>query len=181
MSQSPWISTIRKTLSCARNRTQAVACLCLVLFGATGCQKWPGSQQASQFQIDRERLLGEFRAEKKRAEDLAARNRMLEQRLAESEKAIARQNLAEGRPSNRSRGGTELRIGDDRGLARRNGSSGSALSSVNTSRATANPSRIPDGRGLPDARAGVEGQFTSTGTEFGDPMPAKDQWRPRSR
>ncbi|AMV32510.1 hypothetical protein VN12_10325 [Pirellula sp. SH-Sr6A] len=181
MSQSLWISPIRKTLPCARIHVQALGVLCLVLIGATGCQKWPGSQQASQFQIDRERLLGEFRAEKKRAEDLAARNRMLEQRLAESEKAIARQNLADGRASSRGRVGSELRIGNDRELASRNGSSGSALSSVNTSRAMANPSRIPNGRGLPDTRTGVEGQFTSTGSEFADPMPAKDQWRPRSR
>ena len=42
-----------------------------------------------QYQQDSDRLLSEFRAQKKRAEELEARNAQLEQRLAESEKLLA--------------------------------------------------------------------------------------------
>lgn len=164
----------------AWRRWRVLGCWCALVLSTAGCQKWPGSQQASQFQIDRERLLGEFRAEKKRVEELAARNRMLEQRLAESEKAIARQNLVDGRGSGRGRTNSELRIGEDRNPSR-NSDGSSALSNVNTSRANANRSRIPDGRGLPDTRSGIGGQFTSTGSEPKEPGTTKDLWRPRSR
>ncbi len=161
-------------------RWRVLGCCCALILSTVGCQKWPGSQQASQFQIDRERLLGEFRAEKKRVEELAARNRMLEQRLAESEKAIARQNLVDGRGTGRSRTSSEIRIGDER-TPSRNNDGVSSLSNVNTSRANANRSRIPDGRGLPDTRSGIGGQFTSTGSEPRDSGATKDLWRPRSR
>jgi hypothetical protein len=49
----------------------------------------PGSQAMRQYQLESDRLLNEFRAQKKRAEDLEARNVQLEQRLAESEKMLA--------------------------------------------------------------------------------------------
>ena len=43
-----------------------------------------------QYQLESDRLLAEFRAQKKRAEELEIRNGQLEQRLAESEKLLAR-------------------------------------------------------------------------------------------
>lgn len=180
MAPFPWISAKLITWHRTWRHWRVFGCVCALVVSTVGCQKWPGSQQASQFQIDRERLLGEFRAEKKRVEELAARNRMLEQRLAESEKAIARQNLVDGRAAGRNGSNSELRIGDDRNPTRSYDSS-SSLSNVNTSRANANRSRIPDGRGLPDTRSGVGGQFTSTGTDLRDPGATKDMWRPRSR
>ena len=56
----------------------------------SGCRKFPGPAQMQQFQIDNERLLSEFRAQKKRADDLQARNDQLTHRLNESESTLAR-------------------------------------------------------------------------------------------
>ncbi len=55
----------------------------------SGCQQGPGGMAMRQYQQDSDRLLSEFRAQKKRAEELETRNAQLEQRLAESEKLLA--------------------------------------------------------------------------------------------
>ena len=47
----------------------------------SGCQQMPGGQAMRQYQLESDRLLNEFRAQKKRAEDLEVRNAQLEQRL----------------------------------------------------------------------------------------------------
>jgi chromosome segregation ATPase len=57
---------------------------------SSGCQNWPQSKRAMQAQIESERLLSEFRAQKKRADELETRNQQLSQRLSESEKMLAR-------------------------------------------------------------------------------------------
>lgn len=160
----------------------------MVLLGLvflTGCQQWPGSQAAKQYQADSERLLGEFRAQKKRADDLAAQNQVLEQRLAESEKGLARQNLAGGRNSRSSGSSPSMRIGEPAE------SKTSNLSSHGSSRSNSTDSRFRDfeNRGLPDARTGndlppsMNGLLTSSpgrdtlGGVTGDrSKPA--QWRP---
>ena len=84
--------------------------LCIALSAviglASGCQNWPQSKRAMQYQIESERLLSEFRAQKKRADELESRNRLLSERLSESEKLLARlqPSSAEGRIAARSAG-----------------------------------------------------------------------------
>lgn len=150
----------------------------LLLLGCgflTGCQRWPGSQQARQFQIDSDRLLGEFRAQKKRADELASKNQILEDRLAESEKVLARQNLLSNRgKSSSSSGGSRLMIGESLDPE-------SKLSRNNSSRSTGT-SRFEEfeRRGLPDRRPGTAGLFTSSREDMdlvGDPNQSP-QWRP---
>ena len=140
--------------------------LLAVLFGCslttTGCQRFPGGQAMRQYQLESDRLLAEFRAQKKRAEDLEARNGLLEQRLAESEKLLA---LSTGRSSTRSTAGnatrnrndSELTIGDVRGDRGPSNSLSEANSTRNSARA---PSKIQRG-GLPDALPSTSGQLTS--------------------
>ena len=62
----------------------------ILVICVTGCQQWPGNQAMRQYQVESERLLSEFRSQKKRAEDLEKRNYQLEQRLGEGERALAR-------------------------------------------------------------------------------------------
>jgi hypothetical protein len=143
--------------------------------GAAGCQRWPGVQQARQFQIDSERLLGEFRAQKKRADELAAKNQLLEQRLAESEKSLAKQNLTTNRYRN-SRGGSNLNIGE---LPRAT----DRLSTDGSSRTNPLNSRDFDKGGLPDVSPTINGLLSSSrgNGDPGDPLvdPNKfPQWRP---
>jgi hypothetical protein len=64
--------------------------LMCILAGSTGCQQWPGNHAMRQYQIESERLLSEFRSQKKRAEELEQRNMQLERRLGESEREIAK-------------------------------------------------------------------------------------------
>lgn len=143
------------------------------VFGA-GCQRWPGSQQARQFQIDSDRLLGEFRAQKKRADELASKNQLLEERLAESEKVLARQNLVGNRSkSNSSSGGSRLMIGDSL-------ESDSKLSRNNSSRSAASRFEDFERGGLPDRAPGTAGVFASSRDDMdlvGDPN-RSPQWRP---
>ena len=75
----------------------------------TGCQNWPQSKRMMQYQIESERLLSEFRAQKKRADELEGRNQVLVSRLSESEKMLARMQNSDSssrlaaRPYNSSR------------------------------------------------------------------------------
>lgn len=152
----------------------------------TGCQRWPGSQAMRQYQQDSDRLLAEFRSQKKRAEDLEARNQQLEQRLSESEKLIARM---QGNPSSRvgsnSRSNSSIQIGESG-----NGRSSLAISENSSSRSNSTRGRT----GLPDADRPTPGYLTGN-TSNGD-VPSlglsnranKDlkgdpnqppQWRPR--
>jgi hypothetical protein len=143
------------------------------LLPATGCQRmpWPGSQQARQFQADSERLLGEFRAQKKRADELAARNQQLEARLAETEKSLARQNLQSLSQS----GGASSRNNRNR------------RPEDSKSRLYFGPSA--DDSGLPDAPPSISGLLTSGGGFSNQPGRASEipaskaspQWRPVRR
>ena len=105
--------------SAARKWRIASAVLMLSSVVLSGCQQMPGGQAMRQYQLESDRLLNEFRAQKKRAEDLEVRNAQLEQRLAESEKQLASNNRTSGK-SSKSRSETELLIGEANG-ERRNG------------------------------------------------------------
>ena len=127
-----------------------------------GCQAWPGNQAMRQYQLESDRLLSEFRSQKKRAEELEQRNYQLEQRLGESEKLIAR---LQGRSTSR--------VAD----------SGARSDSRTLADLSNNPSgtskKIP-GLGLPDDTPGTAGRLTSgvgAGTLNGDPA-RSTQWRP---
>ena len=140
------------------------AVVCLIL-STSGCQQWPGNHAMRQYQIESERLLSEFRSQKKRAEDLEQRNVQLERRLGESEREIAK--LQGRNPSSR--------------MANNPGTGGtlSGLSSGSMS----------GGGGLPDARPGTSGRFSSGSLSPGNPSPGSsalgpgdprnsNQWRP---
>ncbi len=158
-----------------------------------GCQRFPGSQAMRQYQLESDRLLAEYRAEKKRNEDLTARNGLLEQRLAESEKLLARNtggsnSRSIANNSNRNRSDSELTIGNVRDeRAPMNG-----LSDANSSRNSARgPTKIQRG-GLADALPSTSGKFTSGNRSDpislgggardlrGDPK-SESQWLPLSR
>ncbi len=195
------IITTSKAIQCKpycqrpfRWQTQTLSFLAILsLLELSGCQRFPGGQAMRQYQMESDRLLSEFRAQKKRAEDLEARNGQLEQRLAESEKMLARSNNgASGRStaSNSNRGGSDakLMIGDVRGDRNALGS----LSEFNSSRSSSRgPSAIQRG-GLPDSHPATSGQLTSGNRSDplslgsgqrnlrGDPK-SESQWRPVSR
>ena len=145
--------------------------------------------------MESDRLLAEFRAQKKRAEDLEARNNQLELRLAESERMLARNgNLggAAGRSTagNSTKNGSngKLMIGDTRGDRDGVGS----LSEYNSSRSTSRGSPSFQRGGLPDALPSTEGRLTSSNMRDpisigngsrdlrGDPK-SESQWRPVGR
>lgn len=139
-------------------RTWRVASALLLLSSVvlSGCQQMPGGQAMRQYQLESERLLSEFRAQKKRAEELEVRNAQLEQRLAESEKLLASNPGGYSGKSSKFGSETELLIGEATG-ARRNSS---PLSESGSSRTTG--LRGPVGRtGLPDVSPSTAGQLTS--------------------
>ncbi len=159
----------KPALSCTR--FSSLALLAMIVIFSSGCQRWPGTQAMRQYQVESDRMLTEFRSQKKRAEELEQRNHQLEQRLAESEKQVAR-------IQSRSSGSR---------LANRNTSIGSAndaseiASDSNSSRnATLRKSR----NGLPEATPGTPGQLTGTGTldrrDLRGDTSRSDQWRPIS-
>ena len=153
----------------------------------SGCQRLSGGQAMRQYQLESDRLLNEFRAQKKRAEDLEARNVQLEQRLAESEKllALSQNGYSSGR-SSRNRNDSELLIGDATGARR----TANSLSELGSSRSTGSKGLF--GRnGLSDISTPTASQLTSG--RNGDPItfggPPRDlrgdrnresQWRPVS-
>ncbi len=129
----------------------------ILLISVTGCQQWPGNQAMRQYQVESERLLSEFRSQKKRAEDLEKRNYQLEQRLGESERALARLQGGAGGSRMANRGGVE--VGDGDLTSRRIG-----------------------GGGLPDVQPGPAGRLSSVPYEVpgglqGNPT-RSGQWRP---
>jgi hypothetical protein len=148
--------------------------LVLVCFLGTlsmsGCQQLPGGQAMRQYQLESDRLLNEFRAQKKRADDLENRNVQLERRLAESEKM-----LALGSSGNRSKGrSSELLLGDsnrsgislsDRDSSRssvsRNGTSQNAMSQNPSFQNPSSRSSTSNRTGLADASPSTAGRLTS--------------------
>ncbi|MFN9434834.1 MAG: hypothetical protein ACK6DC_07810 [Planctomycetota bacterium] len=130
-----------------------------------GCQQWPGTQAMKQYQLESDRLLSEFRSQKKRAEELEQRNQQLEKRLGESERMIS--NL-QCRPSSRAADRSKERMLTDLGTS-----------------PSSSPTKRLSGSGLPDATPPTPGRFTSGsyngGADLkGDPS-RSNQWRPVSR
>ncbi len=184
---------LRKTMGRPVWQTLAFAIVLLPFcIALTGCQRFPGGQAMRQYQLESDRLLAEFRAQKKRAEELEVRNGQLEQRLAESEKQVARNQAGTSSRStasnmNRSRTDSELTIGDARGDRGTINNLSDAKSSRSTGRA---PVKIQRG-GLPDALPSTSGQLTSGNRSDpfslggsrdlrGDPK-SESQWRPVNR
>ena len=169
-------------------RTLRIACAMVLLSSVviSGCQRLPGGQAMRQYQLESDRLLNEFRAQKKRAEDLEARNVQLEHRLAESEKLLASSQNGYGGRSSKNRNDSELLIGEATG-SRRNSN---LLSESGSSRSLG--LRGPLGRtGLPDVSPSTAGQLTSGSNRdpislFGPPRDLRgdrnreSQWRPIS-
>lgn len=137
-------------------------------FGLTGCQQWPGTQAMRQYQLESDRLLSEFRSQKKRAEELEQRNQQLEKRLGESERLIAK---LQGRPSTRS---SDSRLATDKSNDR-------TLAEIGNGPSGSTPRRLP-GQGLPDATPGTPGRLTSGGYNGGEDLKGdptrSNQWRP---
>ncbi len=184
---------LRKTMVRPLWQTLAFAIVLLPFcIALTGCQRFPGGQAMRQYQLESDRLLAEFRAQKKRAEELEVRNGQLEQRLAESEKQVARNQAGTSSRStasnmNRSRTDSELTIGDARGDRGTINNLSDAKSSRSTGRAPVNIQR----GGLPDALPSTSGQLTSGNRSDpfslggsrdlrGDPK-SESQWRPVNR
>ncbi len=107
-----------------------------------------------QYQLESDRLLSEFRSQKKRAEEAEQRNQQLEKRLGESERMIAK---LQGRPGDRT------------------------LADISKGGSSSTPKRI-SGSGLPDATPPTPGRFTSGGYNSGEDLkgdPSRsNQWRP---
>lgn len=137
------------TLKTVPSRPMMLIGLLCMLSGNLGCQQWPGNQAMRQYQIESERLLSEFRSQKKRAEELEQRNMQLERRLGESEREIAK--LQGRNPSSRM------------AAVPSNGSSSGGIS----------------GGGLPDARPGTSSRLSSGSPAMGSSdSRSSNQWRP---
>lgn len=121
----------------------------------SGCQQVPGGMAMRHYQQDSDRLLSEFRAQKKRAEELEARNVQLEQRLAESEKLLALGPTPKSSSRNRA---ANSRSSSEAIDSRR---AGITLSERDSTRSST--SRNTTKSGLPDATPGTAGRFTSGG------------------
>lgn len=122
-----------------------------------------------QYQLESDRLLSEFRSQKKRADELEQRNQQLEQRLGESEKLIAR-----------LQGRSPSRLADSRSGGAGASGSNTELSDLGT--AAGSTSRRLPGPGLPDASPSLSGRLTSGANNGGvdlrgDPS-RSHQWRP---
>lgn len=78
---------------------------------STGCKSVPGTSAYQQSQFENEQLLSEFRAQKRRADELQIRNEQLAQRLDESERRLAQTqgNTPSSRVSSNDFGRTPLR------------------------------------------------------------------------
>ncbi len=73
---------------------QSVRCVLVafvLIVPLAGCNSFGNGKLIQQLRGENERLLTEFRAQRDRADDSVQENRLLRQRLAESEKLLARQ------------------------------------------------------------------------------------------
>ena len=68
----------------------SAAAIAIALCLTTGCQTWGPAAQIKQCQLESDRLLAEFRAQKKRADDLEGKLQDSQSRLADAEKLLAR-------------------------------------------------------------------------------------------
>lgn len=83
----------------SRSRLFSIVVLIPLFLLATGCQSWSPGAQIKQCQMESDRLLAEFRAQKKRADELEGKFQESQSRLAEAEKLLARVQNGNGRSS----------------------------------------------------------------------------------
>jgi hypothetical protein len=117
--------------------------------------------------MENERLLSEFRAQKKRADDLQAKNEQLAGRLDESERLLARSHL--GKPSDRISSSDPLRRNFNP-MPRGSGNAGSPSSGHGLDPKSLGSPKTGLGR---DAMTSEEKNLSSS--------PNQPQWRPTRR
>ena len=84
-------------------------CLCISILPMTaGCSMFGSGKVVQQLQNENDRLLSEFRAERQRRDEAERANKILEARLAESEKLLARQSQGASRLSSLQNGNNYL-------------------------------------------------------------------------
>lgn len=108
-----WALAARRALSLPYRLSPLVivSAICLL---CTGCYSWSPASQIRQCQMESDRLLAEFRAQKKRADEMEAKYQQSQKQLAQTEKLLARQQNGLG--------------GSSGMLADRSGNSGSSSS-----------------------------------------------------
>lgn len=82
--------------SCARLQRLPVLAMISVLVLVTGCNSFGNAKLVQELRSENERLLAEFRAERDRREEAERTQKLMETRLAESEKLLARSYNAPG-------------------------------------------------------------------------------------
>lgn len=118
--------------------TRTVGLCCLSAFApllATGCSTFGNNKLVKQLQNENDRLLTEFRAERKKREEAERTSYELESRLAESEKLLAQQAGPGGTPrlSSLNNTGFSSGVNDGYGAGNSFGGQSSAGSSVGNS------------------------------------------------
>jgi hypothetical protein len=73
------------------NKANIVLTITALMLVSTGCNSIGAGKQVKQLEMENNRLLSEFRAERQRRETAERAAQQLENRLAESEKLLARQ------------------------------------------------------------------------------------------
>lgn len=79
----------RMMLHSTHGRLTLVLGISIGLLVTSGCKSIPGTASFQQSQFENEKLLSEFRAQKKRSDELQQRNDELAKRLNESERRLA--------------------------------------------------------------------------------------------
>lgn len=77
---------------CIRDTSSRIACWCwlCLLTTALGCNSFGNGKLAKQLQSENDQLVREFRAQRDRNAELTRANQLLEDRIAETEKQLAR-------------------------------------------------------------------------------------------
>lgn len=97
-----------------------IAILTGVLLSSAGCNSMGAGKQLKQLEVENNRLLSEFRAERQRRESAERSAQQLEMRLAESEKMLARQlntGSSPGRLSSLPTGSGSMGLADPNSLS----------------------------------------------------------------
>lgn len=77
--------------SATKEKATLLALIASIVVGSAGCNSIGAGKQMKQLEMENNRLLSEFRAERQRRESAERTAQQLELRLAESEKMLARQ------------------------------------------------------------------------------------------
>jgi hypothetical protein len=142
--------------------TYQVLCGLALLVAFSGCNSFGNTRLVKELQSENERLLSEFRAQRDRASELEKANQLQAERLAESEKLLAR--LSQGGGAGRL---SSLPFSD--------------LSGTGVGGNSTNPSSQLPGAGSPvGVFSGSPGTAGSAGANPGSANPTPDlRWQPR--